>query len=684
MSDVYAARSNAKKHIIEQCANCNVKKNSNGLYNHDDIVKAKETIEGVLKEVFLQHISGEKMIKLLEINDNPINITTTTQMVTVEMLLNQSKKEAAIATVAAKKVAKTLGTDEVVIPVMTRDEANREADKQNIANQTIIGTKVGLVEIMKRLIGGDILDTVTKIADGSRDKSIDDYKLHEVFQLAFDNAVRPEVDDVLDIVIEMYQSDFDFRAPIKHSIAQLKMTANKLKPFGLNPGEPELMLIILANIHYAKEQVWGHEFRAAMAAIRKNYNYDHIHDKHSWAFIVKELAGADELRNMKLAPAPNVNKANAVNKYKSALDEWSNASLAESSLDSYHYESDFDSSQEACMRVVEQQERRDKKERKKLKRLIGGDILDTVTKIADGSRDKSIDDYKLHEVFQLAFDNAIRPEVDDVLDTLVEMYQFDFDLRLPIKHNVAQLKTMATKLKPFGINPGEPELTLIILANIHYAKEQVWGHEFRAAMAAIRKNYNYDHIHDATSMAFIVKELAGADKLRNMKLAPAPNVNKANAVNKYKSVLEDASWSKSSIEDSSMDSYKYGSDFDSSQEECMRVVEQQERRDKKERKKLRENKQYKSKSIAKSSDTSSDEESEVPLTCKYCIKYAKKQHPKHVTPDTCMYNKKVRRFRYNSVCKKMNLKYIDYKEFKTGEEDQWPKHKKWEGKKEDN
>ena len=464
MSDVYAARSNAKKHIIEQCANCNVKKNSNGLYNHDDIVKAKETIEGVLKEVFLQHISGEKMIKLLEINDNPINITTTTQMVTVEMLLNQSKKEAAIATVAAKKVAKTLGTDEVVIPVMTRDEANREADKQNIANQTIIGTKVGLVEIMKRLIGGDILDTVTKIADGSRDKSIDDYKLHEVFQLAFDNAVRPEVDDVLDIVIEMYQSDFDFRAPIKHSIAQLKMTANKLKPFGLNPGEPELMLIILANIHYAKEQVWGHEFRAAMAAIRKNYNYDHIHDKHSWAFIVKELAGADELRNMKLAPAPNVNKANAVQKYKSALDDWSNSSLAESSMESYQYESDFDSSQEACMKVVEQQERLDKKERKK----------------------------------------------------------------------------------------------------------------------------------------------------------------------------------------------------------------------------LRETKQYKSKRSAKSSDTSSDDESEEPITCKYCIKYSNKQHPKHVTPDTCMYNKKVRKFRYNSVCKKMKLKYIAGSEFKTGEEDQWPKHKKYEGKKEDN
>ena len=103
---------------------------------------------------------------------------------------------------------------------------------------------------------------------------------------------------------------------------------------------------------------------------------------------------------------------------------------------------------------------------------------------------------------------------------------------------------------------GEPELTLIILTNIHYAKEQTWGNEFRAAMATIRKQYTYDYVHNATSMKFILKELAGADELRNMKLAPAPNVNKANAVQKYKSTLEEAShWSNSSLADSSMSSY---------------------------------------------------------------------------------------------------------------------------------
>ena len=89
-----------------------------------------------------------------------------------------------VADAAAKKAAKLLGTEAVETIIMTREEAKREAERQNIANQTIMGTKDGLVEVLKRLIGGAILDQVTKIADGSRDKSIDAYKLHEVFQLA--------------------------------------------------------------------------------------------------------------------------------------------------------------------------------------------------------------------------------------------------------------------------------------------------------------------------------------------------------------------------------------------------------------------------------------------------------------------------------------------------------------------
>ena len=117
-----------------------------------------------------------------------------------------------------------------------------------------MGTKEGIIKVLKRLVGSDILDTVTKTANTNSDKSINDYTLHKVFQLAFDNAVHPAVDDVLEMVTEMYQYTFNFRKQINHNIAQLKAMTTRLKPFGINPAKPKLTLILLANIHYTKEQ----------------------------------------------------------------------------------------------------------------------------------------------------------------------------------------------------------------------------------------------------------------------------------------------------------------------------------------------------------------------------------------------------------------------------------------------
>jgi hypothetical protein len=274
-----------------------------------------------------------------------------------------------------------------------------------------------------------------------------------------------------------------------------------------------------------------------------------------------------------------------------------------------------------------------------------------VTKTADASRDKSIYNCNLHNVFQLAYNNAVRPEVDDVLEMITEMYQYDFDFRKPIKHSMAQLKTMATRLKPFGINPAEPELTIILLANIHHAKEQDWGQEFRAVMLAIRKRYNYDHVHDATLMAFILKELADADELNTMKLAPAPNTNKANAVGKYRFIPQNAkdSWDRElSYADSSsyadLSSYDYKKDgLDRSQEECLRAANRHHR-DKKRSGKT-------SKSIRRSSDLSSSDslskEERKPkkkavavATCKHCKQYRKEQHLEQFLTKECMWNKK--------------------------------------------
>ena len=125
MSKVYAARSVAKKHIVEQCGNCNIKKNNNGLYNHDNIVKVRETIEGKLNEVFLDHNTGLGMIKLLDDTDNAINQVKTNQMISAGSVINNAIKEAMTATTAACKNDKN--TDEVKPSITKREEAKDEA-----------------------------------------------------------------------------------------------------------------------------------------------------------------------------------------------------------------------------------------------------------------------------------------------------------------------------------------------------------------------------------------------------------------------------------------------------------------------------------------------------------------------------------------------------------------------------
>ena len=90
-------------------------------------------------------------------------------------------------------------------------------------------------------------------------------------------------------------------------------------------------------------------------------------------------------------------------------------------------------------------------------------------------------------------------------------------------------------------------------------------------MSEIWKKYNYDHVHDAALMAYILKKLAGADKLQAMKLVPAPNLNKANVVGKYRFILQSVnSWS--TVASSYADSTSCNN---SSQEECLKVAKKQ-------------------------------------------------------------------------------------------------------------
>ena len=58
---------------------------------------------------------------------------------------------------------------------MSRIEAQEEADRLNIINQSVIGAKEGVTEGVTNKVGGNIADTILRTSDGSNHKSVDDY-----------------------------------------------------------------------------------------------------------------------------------------------------------------------------------------------------------------------------------------------------------------------------------------------------------------------------------------------------------------------------------------------------------------------------------------------------------------------------------------------------------------------------
>ncbi len=100
------------------------------------------------------------------------------------------------------------------------------------------------------------------------------------------------------------------------------------------------------------------------------------------------------------------------------------------------------------------------------------------------------------------------------------------------------MQSNAAQMATYGIVIGIPQLTLTLLANIKTATKSYYGCEFCLAMHAICKKYTYNHMHDATLLQYILKELAGADSVRVIKDAPAPGTGTTHSVAKSVSYLQ--------------------------------------------------------------------------------------------------------------------------------------------------
>ncbi len=205
------------------------------------------------------------------------------------------------------------------------------------------------------------------------------------------------------------------------------------------------------------------------------------------------------------------------------------------------------------------------------------------------------------------------------------------------------MQSNAAQMATYSIVIGIPQLMLTLLANIKTATKSDYGREFCSAMHAIRKKYMYNHVHGATLLQFILKELVGADDVRILKDAPAPGTETTHLVAKSVSYLQ-AMMGKDTDFAHTKSAYGVSSDSDSSEEECKPSARERE-------------KSQCSKSRSGRGKKKKDKDNKpTKNTCPHCKKFHRKK-PHQVKPDKCMWNKKYKGYRFKSICNKLKVAF---------------------------
>jgi hypothetical protein len=142
------------------------------------------------------------MEKLLKDGTNPLTNIKLTDAITANSVLKAAK---------ARADADSKASSTMITPTITsQSEAQEEADRLNVINQSVNGAKEGVVEAVTKLVGSNITNAVLQTANGSNHKSIDDYTLFAVMAAAIDGANQPSTTDVLEQLLEVINHTFDF------------------------------------------------------------------------------------------------------------------------------------------------------------------------------------------------------------------------------------------------------------------------------------------------------------------------------------------------------------------------------------------------------------------------------------------------------------------------------------------
>jgi hypothetical protein len=285
---------------------------------------------------------------------------------------------------------------------------------------------------------------------------------------------------------------------------------------------------------------------------------------------------------------------------------------------------------------------------KAVSKLVGSDITNTILRTANGSNYKNINDFMLYNVMKVAIDGANWLSTNDVLEQLPEVINHNFNFCKKVSVNMELMQSNAARMATYGIVIGIPQLTLTLLANIKTATKSDYGCEFGSAMHAICKKFTYNHVHDAALLQTILTELAGANGMRALKDAPAPNAGTAHSVANSVSFLNTMMNGNTNSE-YTKSAYSASTDSGSSEEWCKYC--------KREHKKTKKPKSCGKKKKAKDKDSKPKKN-----TCPHCKKYHRRKS-NCVEPDKCIWNKKYKGYRFKLICDKLEVEFKPHIKF---------------------
>jgi hypothetical protein len=248
----YTARATTKQQVIKGIGKLALQTNKHGQYMHDAILLLQKGIRHVLVSQFNPSDPGKGMEKLLEDGTNLLTNVKSTNTITANSVLKAAKARVD----AAPKASST-----TITPTITsRSEAQEEADRLNVINQSVISAKEGVVEAVMKLVGSDITNAVLRTANGSNHKSIDDYTLFAVMAAAIDGANQPSTTNVLEQLLEVINHTFDFQKKVNVNMELMQSNAVRMATYGITISIPQLTLTLIANIENATKAEYGCKF----------------------------------------------------------------------------------------------------------------------------------------------------------------------------------------------------------------------------------------------------------------------------------------------------------------------------------------------------------------------------------------------------------------------------------------